>query len=221
MQSPKMNSQSKPFIATIVDYFTVRPFRSQKFSNSIQIDFYMVSSQDLQANLPVVEFALLFFVACIYGLFSMAYHLPSMGVDNQSQDEKIFIILSSLIFQVVPYSLIPFFIWKRLLRLIFARRILDFNAERLEVGEIIFGRYRRLFSIDSSELLPLQKKEKKIVSPPRILNLSLMVCVKGRYIELAGDLVIGAIAIVEEVYDRYGSSAYSEFYVETNPICLL
>ncbi|NEQ44223.1 MAG: hypothetical protein F6K00_11980 [Leptolyngbya sp. SIOISBB] len=87
------------------------------------------------------------------------------------------------------------------------------------MGEAIFGRYRKLFSICKTDLLPLTQKQRK-TTVPKVVNAALIIQRRGRDVELAGHLLPEAMAAVQDVYDRYRTSPFSRFYSETQPLYL-
>ncbi|NEQ44224.1 MAG: hypothetical protein F6K00_11985 [Leptolyngbya sp. SIOISBB] len=62
------DQQPKSFIQALVNLFKLRPFLLNKEIGSVNIDFYLISSQDLQASFFILIIALVFFIFACFGL---------------------------------------------------------------------------------------------------------------------------------------------------------
>jgi hypothetical protein len=213
------NRRSQSFIKKITGFFTSRPFVVQKLPDAIRIEFYTISSQDLQANFALVGLLLLFFLFSSYGLVSMfVFGLPGY-LNHLERPEYLPIVLSAWSFQVVFFSVIPYLIWRTGLRLLFTKKILDFKAGEFIVGETVFERYRKLFSIRQTELLPLKEKQKN-VTVPGMSNTALLIRQRGKDVEVAGHLLPEAMEAIQQVFKHYRTSTFNRFYCETKPLYL-
>lgn len=212
-------SKSRSFFGSIINLFKNRPFILKKEFDAVRIDFYLISTQDLQANPGLIALTAVFFFFSLFGLVQILVFGLSEYLRNIESSEHIPAVLIAWIIQVLIFSLIPYFIWKSFMHTLFVRRIIDFNAKELIVGESLFGRYRRVFSIGRADLLPLEQRQKQI-TVPRVSNAALIIQRRGKDMELAGHLLPEAMTAVQDVYDRYRTSTFSRFYSETRPLYL-
>ncbi|MDX2212603.1 MAG: hypothetical protein SFY66_04860 [Oculatellaceae cyanobacterium bins.114] len=220
-------AQEKPrsLTKTITDFFTSRSFTLQKKPSFVRIEFYIVSSQDIQAifesrdpqaNIFTLISLTVMFLFSTYALIHIiAFELSSYLTNIQDRNEyPLSIVLLSI--QILFFSMLSWLIWNFAIHPFFVKKVLEFKADKLVVGEKIFGLYRKLFSIHQTDLLPL-KQYSKGARKPGVSNTVLLIQRRGKDIEIAGHLLPIAMEIVQETYDRYRTSTFDHFYDNTQP----
>ncbi len=210
--------KSKSWIGTMDNFLTLRPFILQKNIDSVSIEFYKISSQDLQQNFAVLCMFLVFFLFSLYGLVQIVvFGLPAYMETTQPENFPLILLVWG--FQVLTFSVFCFVIWYRVMRILFVKRVCHFTVDKLVVGDLIFGGYRKRFSISQTDLLPLQERRAK-TTIPEVRNATLQIYHQGKYKELAGQLLPEAMEIIQAVYKRYCTSTFNRFYCETQPVYL-
>ena len=205
------STESSPAIGGIASFFTSRPLIIEKTDDSVRVEFYKISAQDIQANFPLIAICLLFFCASLYGIFTvvvMSNTTPPTQKLSRSLELIVFLmpLLSYSIFALVPCYV---------LHLLFVKKNIEYKEHVMTVGETIFGKYRKLFTIERQDLLPLEEKQQD-PRIPGVVNVALLVSQRGRYREIAGHLSPEAMATFKEIYECYRvSSHFNTFYITT------
>ncbi len=209
---------SKSLLGAIRTFFTVRPFILQKEPNCIRIEFHKISSQVLKAEFAQLCFLLFFFLLPIFGTFQMVMLALSEGMDIvNSRNPVVALIVWG--FPVFSYIIVSYTIWQLVLRSLFVKKILDFTPNELVIGELAFGRYRKLFSIERANLCPLRETYKE-TTISELKAAILLIQHRGRQRELAAQLLPEAMETVQTVYDRYCASTFKHFYCDTQAVYL-
>ena len=209
----------KSFIGSIVSLFKARPFTLRREAESVSINFYLISIQDLQANPGLVAMGITFLFFSLFGTVQIFLLGLYDYFQSGESSEYALAILGAWVTQALIFLILSYVLWKTYIRTFFVRKIIEFKAYELIVGESLFGRYRKLFSIGKSALLPLEQRQKQ-TTVPRVSNAALIMQRRGKDVELAGHLLPEAMAAVQDVYDRYRTSNFSRFYSETKPLYL-
>lgn len=204
-------------------FFTTRAFVVQKQSNSVEIEFYKISSQDLQENCATTCIVLAFSLSALYSLVAITVFGLSDYLDHLKDpiaSDSLFTTLSALRFIIFSFIVFGYFIWSKFLYLLFAKVVLSFDANNLTMYEVLFGYRRKVFSIKKPSLPPLREQE-RTTKIPGIKNAALMIQRRGKDVELAGHLLPEAMATVQQVYDSYRTTAFDKFYDQVQPIYLV
>ncbi|MEO0534467.1 MAG: hypothetical protein AAF215_11460 [Cyanobacteria bacterium P01_A01_bin.123] len=211
---------SESLIKKLIGFFTSRAFVVQKQSDSIRIEFYKISSQDLQENFAIICVPLMFFLFALYGLVVMVVFGLSDYLNDPIASDNLFLILPAWGFQVLFFTAVVYFIWSKFLYLLFAKVVLSFDDNNLTAYEILFGYRRQVFGIEKSSLSPLREQERS-TKVPGMKNAALMIQRRGKDVELAGHLLPEAMETVQQVYTSYRTSTFNRFYAEIQPVYLL
>jgi hypothetical protein len=205
------STESSHAIGGIASFFTSRPLIIEKTDDSVRIEFYKISTQDIQANLPLIGICLLFLCASLYGIFTVALMANTTPpIQNSPRAPELVVFLMPLLSYSI-FALIPCYI----LHLFFVKKNIEYKENIMIVGETIFGKYRKLFTIDRQALLPLEEQQND-ARIPSIINAGLLVSQGGRYREIAGHLSPEALATFKEIYECYRiSSHFNTFYIKT------
>ena len=212
--------QSKSPLKRLKDFFTVRAFVLQKHPNSIRIEFYKVSSQDLQANFSVPCMLLAFFLLSIYGAIStLVFGLASV-LDNTVDLVRILALLLPGVYVVGFCTIFAYMIWHKILRVLLMKTAISFEANDLVVYDGLFSSWHQVFRVQRANLIPLTEQAKQ-TEIPDVKNAALMIQRNGKSVELAGHLLPEAMATVQQVYDSYRTTAFDKFYDQVQPIYLV
>jgi hypothetical protein len=214
------NTQAKSIFVIARDFFTSRPFIVKKDLDSVRVEFFKISSQDIRVKSDFIIYMSIFSFFCIFGLSEMLVGAFKGYLDYPDSPEYVkYISLTSILLTILLMILVPAWIWNGMFRIIFTKRIIEFNAKELVVSEKLLGKSFKIFGIDQKNLLPLIEIKKR-TDIPEVKNSALFIQKRGGGEELAGQLLPEAMEMLQNIYDLYRISAFNSFYVEIKPVNL-
>jgi hypothetical protein len=204
--------QSYFSIRSITSFFTSRPFLVNKHPDQISIEFYKISSQDLRASWMILVIPLFFLVASVYGA-CMQWMLVSQVSQVNPMNGLSTVLYIMPVIPVIFALGISYFVFVRL----FDKRINYFQEHDLIIKDVRLGRSRTIATFHREELIELIEKSSN-TNIPHINNSKLGVRCRGRYLELAGQLLPESMETFQKIYNQYRTTPFTEFYQEINPI---
>jgi hypothetical protein len=215
IKKPFRNTYTKSRFAIAKDFFASRPFIVKKDSDSVKVEFFKISSQDIRVRLGFIIYMSIFSFFCIFGLSEMLIGAFKSYLDYPDSPEYVkYISLTSILFTILLMIIFPVWIWNGMFRIIFIKRIIEFNAKEIVVSEKLLGKTYKIFEIDQKNLLPLIEIKKR-TDIPEVKNSALFIQKRGGGEELAGQLLPEAMEMIQDIYNLYRVSTFDSFYIET------
>jgi hypothetical protein len=189
-----------------------------KRSDSIELQFPVTPPQEMERSWFILIIFVLFInygIICIASLIISGLPTYFSGLETpQEWAMQIFSITIGIMVVICG----PWFLWQTIIRNLFLWQVVNFQHDKLIVGEKLFGRYRNKVEIDKAALQDLRESQNSLTTLPG--NTVSYIQHTGKDVMLARFLLPSKMAVIQEVYDRYRTNNFESFYQDTDPLNL-
>ncbi|MGK7892427.1 MAG: hypothetical protein AB4372_01925 [Xenococcus sp. (in: cyanobacteria)] len=214
MKPNLFNQYIRCIFGKITYIFKTRSIILDKKENSINIEFYKVSSQDLKRNLPIILATFLIFIFLIYITLRLVLWLANSNLGEVKAIQYLYISFIFYFFIVCYLTLIIWSLYITMSNIIFLKTIIQFTEYQLSIKEQKFGFNCSSITIDKQELSPITKKISNNKNSKILLKYKtrLTINYKRKNIDLIAHYPPKVLNEIQEIYENYCNYNFETFY---------